>query len=83
MRQHYIRILYLPNDKILHMTKLKAFEDDKINVAQMMISVFDRVGNIVGKGENRGYRHFLLFPPAVFSFFFFFSERSLKVGIVW
>ena len=33
------------------MTKLKAFADDKIhvNVAQMMISVFDRVEKIVGK----------------------------------
>ena len=27
----------------------------------MMISVFDRVENIVGKGENAGYQHFLLF----------------------
>ena len=28
----------------------------------MIISVFDRVENIVGKGENAGYQHFLLFP---------------------
>ena len=28
----------------------------------MVISVFDRVENIVGKGENSGYQHFLLFP---------------------
>ena len=27
-----------------------------------MISVFDRLENIVGKGENVGYQHFLLFP---------------------
>ena len=27
----------------------------------MIISVFDRVENIVGKGENAGYQHFLLF----------------------
>ena len=26
-----------------------------------MISVFDGVENIVGKGENAGYQHFLLF----------------------
>ena len=26
----------------------------------MIISVFDRVQNIVGKGENAGYQHFLL-----------------------
>ena len=50
----------LPNDVI----KLKAFADDKIlvNVAHMMISVFDTVRNIVGKEENAGYQHFLLFP---------------------
>ena len=28
----------------------------------MMIFIFDRVENIVGKGENAGYQHFLLFP---------------------
>ena len=27
-----------------------------------MIFVLDRVENIVGKGENAGYQHFLLFP---------------------
>ena len=27
----------------------------------MIISVFDRVENIVGKGESAGYQHFLLF----------------------
>ena len=51
-----------PNNKILDIIKLKVFADDKIKVAQMMISVFDRVDNIVGKGENAGYQHFLHFP---------------------
>ena len=41
----------VPNNKLLDVTKLKAFADDKINVAQMMIFVFDRVENIL-KGEN-------------------------------
>ena len=36
----------------------------------MLISVFDRVENIVGKGENAGYQHFLLFPPCFQKFFF-------------
>ena len=40
-----------PHDKILDQTKLKAFADDKLNVTKMIISVFDRVENIVGKGE--------------------------------
>ena len=60
----------LPNDKILDMTKLKAFADHRINVAQMIISSFDRVENIVGKGENAGYQHFLLFPQCFQKAFF-------------
>ena len=28
----------------------------------MMISLFDRVENTVGKGENAAFQHFLLFP---------------------
>ena len=51
-----------PNGKILDWSKLKAFADDKVNLADMMISLSDRVENIVGKGENAGYQHFLLFP---------------------
>ena len=34
------------------MTTLKAFADDKSHFSKMMISVFDLVENIVGKGEN-------------------------------
>ena len=52
----------LPNEKILDLTKLKEFADKKLNVAKMTISLFDRVENTVGKGENAGYQHFLLFP---------------------
>ena len=62
------------NDKILDMTNLKALADDKINVTQMTISAFDRVEKIVGKGENAGYQHFLLFQKASF---------LGKVAIVW
>ena len=70
----------LPNNKILDVTKLKAFADNKLYVAKIPISHFGRVENTVGKGENAGYQHFLLFPqcfpkPS--------STGSLKVGIVW
>ena len=62
------------------MTKLRAFADDILNVAKMTISLCGRLGNTVGKEENAGYQHFLLFPqcfpkPS--------SLGSLKVGIVW
>ena len=52
----------LPNDKSLDVTKVKAFADNKLRVAKMTISLFDRIENTVGKGENAGYQHFLLFP---------------------
>ena len=38
----WLRVNSVPNYKIVALTKLKAFADDKINVAQTMISVFDR-----------------------------------------
>ena len=70
----------LPNEKFLGLTKLKAFADNKFSVAKIMISLFDRVENIVEKGENAGYQHFLHFPLC-------FLEASytgwLKVVIVW
>ena len=62
------------------MTKLKAFPDDKFNIATVMISAFDRVENMVEKGENADYQHFFLFPLC-------FPKPSylgmLKAGIVW
>ena len=46
----------------------------------MIISVCDRVENIVGKGENAGYQHFLLFQQ-------YFENASFpdtsKGVIVW
>ena len=73
----------LPHNKFLDITKLKAFTDDKLNIAKMTIvtiSLCDRVENTVGKEENVDYQHFLLFPqcfpkPS--------SLGSLKVWIVW
>ena len=40
---------------------MKAFANDKLKSVQMMISAFEKVENIVGKGENAGHQHFLLF----------------------
>ena len=72
--------LPLPNGEILDVTKLTASEDHKLNVAIMTISLFDRVENTVGKVENAGFQHFLLFPQ---SFRKASLSGSLKVGIVW
>ena len=54
----------LTNDKILDSSKLKAFAGDKINVTEKLKFVLGRVENIVGKGENAGFQHFLLFPQS-------------------
>ena len=69
----------LPNDKSLDQFKLKAFEDDKIDVNKKLKSGLERVEKIVGKGENAGYQHFLLFPQCFQKASF---SMSLKVGIV-
>ena len=70
----------LPNDNFSDRSKLKAFADDKINVTYNLKLFLGWVENIVGKGENAGYQHFLLFllcfQKASFS-------GSSKVGIVW
>ena len=56
-----LRVNSLPNNKISNWCKLKALADDKINVTEKLKVILGRVENIVGKGENAGYQHFLLF----------------------
>ena len=74
------RINPLLNDFFLDWTKSKTFAVNNLNVANILISVFDRVENIVGKGENAGYQHFLLFPHC-------FQRAPIrgffKLGILW
>ena len=71
--------LTIPNDKFLDLSKFKAFADDNLNVYQKLKFALGRVENIVGKGENAGYQHFLLFPQCFQKASFL---GSLKVGIV-
>ena len=62
----------LQNSKILDVTKLKAFADDKLNVVKMMICFFDSVENC-GKGR----KCWLFSPfPKVFSKAFFRVVKS-------
>ena len=42
--------------------KLETFADDKIDLNEKLKPVLGRIENIVRKGENAGYQHFLLFP---------------------
>ena len=49
------------DNKLLDKTKLKAFSGDKFIAAKMLMFRFDRVENTVGKVENAGHQHFLVF----------------------
>ena len=59
------------------MTKLKAFADDKLNVAKTTISLCDRVANTVGKEEN-AFSSF----PTVFSEADFFRVVNCEDYVV-
>ena len=52
----------LPIDIFLNWSKFKVFADNKINLTQTLNFVLGRVENILGKGEDAAYQHFLLFP---------------------
>ena len=70
----------VPKNKIPDWCKFKAFADDKIDVTENLKIILWSLENIMGKGENAGYQHFLLSSPC---FQMASSTRSLKVVIVW
>ena len=56
----------LPDNKILTLLKLTAFEDDDCNVCQIVLFFFDMVEKIVQKGDNAAYQCFFSFLQSVF-----------------
>ena len=52
----------LPDDKIIHWSKLKQSADDNIEFNLNSRKFSKLVENTVGKGENARYDQFLLFP---------------------
>ena len=54
-------VLSLYQTTFLDLPKLKTYADNQINVTEKLKFVLGRVENIVGKEENAGYQHFLLF----------------------
>ena len=70
----------IPSEKVLDMTKFKAFADDKIILTQKSKFMLERVENIVGKRENASYQQFLLYPQCFPKFSFL---EVLQVGIAW
>ena len=61
------------------MTKLRAFPDDKSNVAKIMISIFESVGNFLRKGANAGHYDCLLFTHC-FQTPFFLGSLKQELG---
>ena len=59
---------------------MKAFADDKTHVTEKLKFVLGGAENIMGKRENAGYHHFLLFT---YCFQKLFHLGHLKVRIVW
>ena len=76
MKRLYIYINSLPHNKFLDLSKLKAFADYKLDLAEKLKTVLERVENIVGKRENAGFS----FSHNVLKKLLF-QDRS--VGIVW
>ena len=70
----------LSNDNVLDWSNFREFADDKIYDAKKLKLVLGKVENIMGKGENAGDQHFLLFPKC---FQKALSSGSLKVWIMW
>ena len=99
LKAQFLSFNPFPHDTILEQTNSKAFADDKLNVTELIISTFDRVENIVGKGEIARYEQFLLFPQRfqTASFpeaskgvvlwkwvkLFFVLCKCFKFGLVW
>ena len=77
------RINSLPNDKYLDRSKSKAFADDKINVTEKLKFGPEKVENIVGKEENAGYQHFLLFPQCFKKVSFFKVIKTWDCVVKW
>ena len=57
---------------------LKGFADDKTDIAQITVLDLDEIQNIVGKGENADYQHFLSFLQC-----FQMPSSSVKVVIIY
>ena len=68
----------LPINKISDQSELKAFAGEKMNEKSEL--VLGTVEDIVGKRENAGYQHFLLFPQCFQKVCY---TVSLKVVILW
>ena len=58
----YYKLKSVPHHRILDLSELGTLSYYKLNAAEIMISVFERVKNIASKRENTVDNHFLIFP---------------------
>ena len=68
--------------KVKDKVKLTAFEDNTFKVAQMIKFLSEKVENNVGKGENAGYQHFLLFPQCFKKISFLRVDKCRNCAVV-
>ena len=64
----------------LTLVQPQAFSTNISNMPQLMELSYEGIENIVGKEENAGYQHFLLFQLCFQKASF---QYSLKLRIVW
>ena len=69
----------LPDDKNFRLVQIESICRRQIKFYSIHLS-YHRIENIVGKEENAGNQHFLLFPQC---FQNAFSSSASKVVIVW
>ena len=62
------------------MKKKKITHEKFLDIGKKMISLLDTTENIMGKGENAGYQHFLLYPQC---FPMSSSSGRAKFIILW
>ena len=58
-------------------SEFKTVPDDNLNGVHLMISIFERVENILGIGKNAGFLCFLFFPQCFLKSFFLRVTKTL------
>ena len=71
---YHVDINTISHSKYIYVvrSKLEINADDNPNVVQMT----ENIESIVGKGENVGYQHFLLFPRMLSNGFFLWVTKT-------
>ena len=74
------RVVFVSTTEITEITRLKIQSSGDRCLHSLPNDKIRRIENIVGKGENAGYQHFILFLQCFQKASF---PGSLKVGVMW